>query len=179
MTTPVAYWPPRNTHTSVVHIISFLKSFTLHSTGHWTVCAQLKNWSTKKKTFSVIWFFPETTTGRRRLNCSGSGRRMNSWVNWAHGLGEPGVDTEQYSRRHVHAHPCCPPDGRDLDSGPNATGPWVTWKSRGLGTDQRASFSVPRTGFFFSAEISEISPKTGFIGDPRFFVIPNEIFRYS
>jgi hypothetical protein len=38
---------------------------------------------------------------------------------------------------------------------------------------------VPRAGFFFSAEISEISPKTSFIGDPRYFLIPNEIFRYS
>jgi hypothetical protein len=34
-------------------------------------------------------------------------------------------------------------------------------------------------GFFFSAEISEISPKTGSIGDHRYFLIPNEIFRYS
>jgi hypothetical protein len=33
--------------------------------------------------------------------------------------------------------------------------------------------------FFFSAEISEISPKTGFIGLHRYFLIPNEIFRYS
>jgi hypothetical protein len=34
-------------------------------------------------------------------------------------------------------------------------------------------------GFFFSAEISEISPKTGFIGGHRYFLIPNEIFWYS
>jgi hypothetical protein len=34
-------------------------------------------------------------------------------------------------------------------------------------------------GFFFSAEISKISPKTGFIGDHRYFLIPDEIFRYS
>jgi hypothetical protein len=33
-------------------------------------------------------------------------------------------------------------------------------------------------GFFFSAEISEISPKTGFIGDHRYFQIPNKISRY-
>jgi hypothetical protein len=32
---------------------------------------------------------------------------------------------------------------------------------------------------FFSAEISEISPKTSFTGDHRYFLIPNEIFRYS
>jgi hypothetical protein len=36
-----------------------------------------------------------------------------------------------------------------------------------------------QAGFFFSAEISEISPKTGFIGDYRYFLIPSEIFRYS
>jgi hypothetical protein len=34
-------------------------------------------------------------------------------------------------------------------------------------------------GFFFSTKISEISPKTGFIGDRRYFQIPNETFRYS
>jgi hypothetical protein len=34
-------------------------------------------------------------------------------------------------------------------------------------------------GFFFSAEISEIWPKTGFIGDHRYFQIPNDIFQYS
>jgi hypothetical protein len=39
--------------------------------------------------------------------------------------------------------------------------------------------SVQGAGFFFSAEISEISPKTSFIGDHRYFLIPNEIFRYS
>jgi hypothetical protein len=33
--------------------------------------------------------------------------------------------------------------------------------------------SVP--GVFFSAEISEIPPKTGFTGDHRYFLIPNEI----
>jgi hypothetical protein len=36
-----------------------------------------------------------------------------------------------------------------------------------------------RGRFFFSADISEISPKTGFIGDHRYSLIPNEIFQYS
>jgi hypothetical protein len=35
------------------------------------------------------------------------------------------------------------------------------------------------TGFYFSVEISKISPKTGFTGDHRYFLIPNEIFRFS
>jgi hypothetical protein len=34
-------------------------------------------------------------------------------------------------------------------------------------------------GFFFSAEISEILPKTGFTGGHRYFLIPNEIFWIS
>jgi hypothetical protein len=37
---------------------------------------------------------------------------------------------------------------------------------------------VPFDGLL-GAEISEIPPKTGFIGDHRYFLIPNEIFRYS
>jgi hypothetical protein len=34
-------------------------------------------------------------------------------------------------------------------------------------------------GNFFSAEISEISPKTGFTGGHRYYLIPNEIVRFS
>jgi hypothetical protein len=44
---------------------------------------------------------------------------------------------------------------------------------------RRVGLNASHPGFFFSAEISEISPKTGFIGDHRYFLIPNEIFRYS
>jgi hypothetical protein len=51
-----------------------------------------------------------------------------------------------------------------------------TFKFYFLGTEE--SCHLP-AGFFFSADISEISPKTGFLGDHRYFIIPNEIFRYS
>jgi hypothetical protein len=34
-------------------------------------------------------------------------------------------------------------------------------------------------GFYFSAEISEISSKTGFTGYHRYLLIPNKIFRFS
>jgi hypothetical protein len=44
---------------------------------------------------------------------------------------------------------------------------------------RREALGEVQAGIFFSAEISEISPKTGFIGDHRYVVIPNEIFRYS
>jgi hypothetical protein len=45
--------------------------------------------------------------------------------------------------------------------------------------DEHAIVDGSCAGFFFSADISEISPKTGFIGDHRYSLIPNEIFRYS
>jgi hypothetical protein len=48
-----------------------------------------------------------------------------------------------------------------------------------LSSDNNVTDNVVCSGFFFSAEIFEISPKTGFIGDHRYFLIPNEIFRYS
>jgi hypothetical protein len=42
-----------------------------------------------------------------------------------------------------------------------------------------ARLDLSPSGFYFSAEISEISPKTGFTGDHRYFLVPNEIFRFS
>jgi hypothetical protein len=54
--------------------------------------------------------------------------------------------------------PACATTGNHIDT---AGGPWTS----------ALSLSSPVS--------SEISPKTGFIDDHRYFLIPNEIFRYS